>query len=392
MIRSLSIRILLGTGLVVSVSLGCGREDDDAAAAKADSGRGKQITATAGTDQASGAVPGRTAAVPADPCTWLPVAEVEAVMGKLTGPPTRIGNGCHFPVAADSALLAKKTQLRELVKQIPGANDSAAIRDTSWDKAAVIVLVDVDVGTVGGRVDKYSQQMLAAMLARQSANGDSGQGRPSKPEGWDAAQGSFSTFEGRIGHVRVTVRERTLMSRPLVPFEKKVALAARVRDRIPDLPFANPNASVAATASPGPDPCSVITRVEAEAVLGPLVVEPYRVGETEPFADVSGRSCGYFTKSHHVLVVTPHWSDGKQALKMMRGLERLVSIAAPDASAEAADTLEGPWDEAAVDMDGSLAFLKGDRLLRISYGTSSIDEARAVQLARSAVDRLASSR
>ena len=202
--------------------------------------------------------------------------------GQAHGPPTRIGAGCRYPVAPDSALLARKTQLRDVVKQIPGANDSAAIRDTLWNKAAVIVIVDVGVSGVGNRVEKYSEQFLTAVQALKSANGDSGQA--TKPEGWDAAQGSYSTFEGRIGHVRVTVRERGTMSRPLVLFEKKVALAARVRDRIPDLPFANPNASVAAAASPGPDPCSIITRPEAEAVLGPLVVEPYRVGEPEPFA------------------------------------------------------------------------------------------------------------
>ena len=313
-------------------------------------------------------------------------------MGKLTGPPTRIGVGCRYPVAADSALLAKKTQLRDLVKQIPGASDSAAIRDTLWDKAAVIVIVDVGVSGVGNRVEKYSEHFLAAVQSLKASNGDSGQASPTKPEGWDAAQGSYSTFEGRIGHVRVTVRERGTISRPLLPFEKKIALAARVRDGIPDLPFANPIGDAAAPASPGPNPCSIITRREAEAVLGPLVVEPYRVGETEPFASTNGRSCGYFTKNHHVLVVTPHWSDGKQALQAMRGLGRLVSIAAPDASAEAADTLEGPWEEAAMDLDGSLAFLKGDRLLRISYGTSSIDAAGAVQLARPAVERLVSSR
>ncbi|MDF2771884.1 MAG: hypothetical protein K0S86_1378 [Geminicoccaceae bacterium] len=83
---------------------------------------------------------------------------------------------------------------------------------------------------------------------------------------------------------------------------------------------------------------------------------------------------------------------GAQASKGVRGVGGLVSIAVPDADAEAADTLEGPWGEAAVDLDGALAFLTGDRPLRISYGTSSNDAARAVQLARPAVDRLASAR
>jgi hypothetical protein len=98
------------------------------------------------------------------------------------------------------------------------------------------------------------------------------------------------------------------------------------------------------------------------------------------------------TRNHLVLVVTPYWSDGKRELALMRGVGRLVSIAAPDAEVEAADTLEGPWDEAVMDLDGSLALLAGDRLLRVSYGTSSIDAAQAVRLVRPAVERLARAR
>lgn len=388
MIWSTAMRSLPTLGLVFTTASGCSGNDDGAAAHVSDSGGVAQIAATsAGGRPASG----RTASIPTDPCAWLPVAEVEEVMGTLTGPPERVGSGCQYAVAPDSALLAKKTQLRELVKQIPGAQDSAALRDSSWNKAAVIVHVDVAVSGVGGRAEKYSDQMVAAMLARRSAPADSAEAHGKTPEGWDNVKGSFSTFEGRIGHVRVTIREPNMMGR-LVVFEKKAALAARVRARVPDLPFASPNGDAAASTPAGPDPCSLITRAEAEAVLGPLVVEPYRIGETEPLAEAGGRSCGYFTKDHHVLVVTPHWSDGKQALKLMRGIGGLVSIAAPDADAEAADTLEGPWDEAAVDLDGSLAFLRDDRLLRISYGTSAIDEARVVELARKAVERLVSSR
>jgi len=69
---------------------------------------------------------------------------------------------------------------------------------------------------------------------------------------------------------------------------------------------------------------------------------------------------------------------------------RLISAVAAEANADAADTLEGSWDEAATDLDGSLVFLEGDRLLRIEYGTSTIDVAAAIQLARRILPRLAS--
>ena len=391
MTPSKSIRIPLSARLALVLALGCGRRDDGGAANLADSESAKQIAAGAAAGQvASAGIPGRTASIPTDPCAWLSASEVEEVMGKLTGAPAPAGNACRYPVAPDPALLARKTQLRELARQVPGASDSV-VRDSSWNKAAVIVRVDVDVNGVGGRAEVISDQMVSAMLARRSASGDSTDASRQTPEGWDEARGVFSTFEGRLGHVRVTIRESNMMGR-LVRFEKKVALAAKVRDRVPDLPFANPNAGVGAATPPGPDPCSLITRAEAEAALGPLVVEPYHIGEVEPLAEASSRSCGYFTKRHHVLVVTPYWSDGKRELALLRGIGNLVSIAAPDADAAAADTLEGPWDEAIRGLDGSLGFLAGDRLLRISYGTSSIDAAQAVRLARTAMARLASSR
>jgi hypothetical protein len=57
---------------------------------------------------------------------------------------------------------------------------------------------------------------------------------------------------------------------------------------------------------------------------------------------------------------------------------------------EAADTLEGPWDEAAaMPLEGSYAFLTGDRSLEVAYGTSSTDAAGAVRLSTIAVPRLA---
>ena len=373
--------------VLLAATSGCDRSQNDR--------RASQVSASAGTRTASArvsSVSGRTAAVPTDPCAWLTVAEIEEVLGKLTGPPERAGGGCRYPVVADSALLARKARLRELASRLPGPN-APEPGDSAWEKAAVIVTVNLNVDAASERASALAASVVAPMLARAAANAasaDSGQMARAR-EGWDLTSGSFSTFEGRIGHVSVMVRERNMMGR-LVTFERKVALAARVRDRIPDLPFADPNATASADVPPGPDPCSLITRPEAEAVLGPLVVEPYRIGRMEPLADANGRSCGYFTKQHHVLVVTPYWSDGKRELALMRGVGTLISLAAPDADPAAADTLEGPWDEAVLDVDGSPAFLAGDRLLRISHATSSIGASQVVRLARTAVARLPSSR
>jgi len=373
--------------VVLAVTSGCDRSKAGRHASQADVAIGAQTASATGSSATAG-----TAALPTDPCAWLTVSEIEEVLGKLTGPPVRVGDGCRYPVVPDSALLARKARLRELASQLPGS-DAPEPGDTLWNKAAVIVSVDVDVDAASERAAALTARTVAPMLARATANAaaaDSGQMARAR-EGWDRASGSFSTFEGRIGHVSVMVREPNMLGR-LVPFERKITLAARVRDRIPDLPFANPNVNGSADVPPGPDPCSLVTRAEAEAVLGPLVVGPYRIGRTEPLAEPHGRSCGYFTRQHHVLVVTPYWSDGKQELALMRGVGNLMSMAAPDADPAAADTLEGPWEQAVLDVDGSPAFLAGDRLLRISHATSSADAAQVVRLARIAVPRLASSR
>ena len=54
----------------------------------------------------------------------------------------------------------------------------------------------------------------------------------------------------------------------------------------------------------------------------------------------------------------------------------------------AADTLEGPWDDVMQDMHGMLRFLKGDRMLEMTWVTSSADRAGALRLAANALGRL----
>ena len=77
---------------------------------------------------------------------------------------------------------------------------------------------------------------------------------------------------------------------------------------------------------------------------------------------------------------------------MVRGVGNLVAGIAGDKEAETADTLDGPWDDVVLGLDGNLAFLKGDRLLELAYATSSTDQAGALKLARIALERLAAQR
>jgi hypothetical protein len=146
--------------------------------------------------------------------------------------------------------------------------------------------------------------------------------------------------------VRVAVRLQQLR----IPGDTVVAIASRVRDRIPDGPIAHPAADRSQPPS-GRDPCGVLTREEAEPELGKLLLAPFRTREGTPLADPAGRSCGYLTAGHRVLVLTPEWEYGRAALdaeRMVGGLVRQVA----DLPGIEGDTLEGPWDDAAVGLSG----------------------------------------
>lgn len=131
----------------------------------------------------------------------------------------------------------------------------------------------------------------------------------------------------------------------------------------------------------------MLTRAEAEAVLGTLVVDPYRAIEDTPYAYEKGKACAYFTPGHRAFVITPEWSDGATTFNVSRGIGGLIGLVAPIEKA----AIEGPWDNGQVDgMSGALMFLKGDRFLRVDYLTSSTDRAGALKLAAQAMQRLGS--
>jgi hypothetical protein len=168
--------------------------------------------------------------------------------------------------------------------------------------------------------------------------------------------------------------------------EQTTTIANRIRDKIPDLPF--PSERTGAPA--GPDPCVLLTVQEVEAVVGKLVVPPFRSDEGKPLAMENGASCTYYTAGHRALVLTPTWSYGGTAFEAMRGVGGMLEKIAPALHNDAADTLDsGPWEDAAGDpATGSLYFLKGDRALEIHYLVSGTDMDGAVKLAHIAVDRL----
>ena len=153
-------------------------------------------------------------------------------------------------------------------------------------------------------------------------------------------------------------------------------------------PAADSSGSARQVSSANHDPCMLVTRAEAEAVLGTLVADPYRSRQDTSVADASGPTCVYPAGAGRALLVTPEWTYGKMTLdaeRLVGGLVRQVA----DLPGAVADTLEGPWDDVVVGMSGELLFLKGARSLTIAHQPASTDATSALRLAGPALARLA---
>ncbi len=291
------------------------------------------------------------------PCDWITRAEVERIFGEpLTGDPVRVrsaenpvaqpdGDGCMYEMTPKSEYVKRTVALQlEL-------DDAGAIQ------AGFSGVPDIQ-----------------AVFKDKESKGDSMvDGR------WDYVSGVPGGLtmarEGRITAQIFAFGES----------EKGMKLAAAVMDKVADLPFAQDPKDLTAPHS-DPDPCSLITRPEAEAVLGPLKMAPYRSREGSSLAHANGSSCSYFTGKHRVLVVTPTYSGGAMQFKMMAGVGNMVSGVL--GGAKAPDTLKGKWDQITTSATNTLVFVKGDQMVDFQFKSSSTDYDGAVKLAQIAATRL----
>lgn len=333
----------VASGFALASLLGCGSD----APRPPDRAKSHAEATRPGPEEAAGAavrsVP--TVTRPADDCGWISAAEVEQIVGPLAGPPRATGDGCVYPLVKDSTTLAREERARALQKKLEQAFGPSTLPKPDSQEVAVVIDVaeNVNPGT-----------------------------------GLDPS---------RAGHLGVWVRSEGSQVSP----EQRARIAALVRDSIPDLPFAYPSDPDTPANGGSPkdrDPCGLLTPSEAEAVLGKLLVPPYHSHEDTPLAQPGGKSCAYFTSGHRALVLTPTWEYGGQVVDAIRSIGGIVGLVV-QADEEAADTLDGPWDEAGSDpMTGSLYFLKGERVLVIHHLASAAGYEGAVRLARTALERL----
>ena len=168
----------------------------------------------------------KTARLPTDACGWISAAEVEQVVGKLEGPPRAAGDECIYPLAEKSQAFANLLEMRRQFRgNRPGKDDDHVFHD--------VVKVSVDVTGADFIIGGLAINAVNKMFAQELGESPSGQSeKEPAPPGWDSVGGLPYTWIGRTGHVAIFV-----FSPPEISDEQKMALAARVRDRIPDLPF-----------------------------------------------------------------------------------------------------------------------------------------------------------
>jgi hypothetical protein len=369
--------------LALAVGLaGCDRPD--AAAATGGGSDAKPSAATAV----------RTATRPADVCGWISADEVAEIVGPLAGPPKPVENGCLYPVPVDSATAARREAAKKLSLIAPELEKHfGPPTDTQPERPPpeTAVIVNVTVGNamwdrpLTAGFNLIAQGVEAADTMRPPAP-------QQPPDGWDRLLPKLGVFNRELalgaGHIAV----RIVLQTPVVSNQQALALANRIRARLPDLPYRSevpPGMLRVGGLGVDHDPCTLLTVAETEAVLGKLIVPPYRAQEGSYFAHEQGPSCAYFTAGHRALVLTPTWEYGGMAVEAIRGVGGLIGQIAPALLESPADTLDEQWEEVGADAGtGELYFLEGERLLKIAYLSSSTDANGAVGLARLAMRRL----
>jgi hypothetical protein len=244
-----------------------------------------------------------------------------------------------------------------------------------------ITYVSVEVDPEGAMDIFIANDTMVGVVAREQ-----GQEEPvdvkSTQNGWDDIDAVPGERAWRIGHLAVRIGDRS----GRFPEEKFTQLALLVRGKMADKPFLNTEPNGKIFVRTDRNPCGLLTRAEAEAVLGPLAVDPYTSFKSSALADQDGEGCTYYSTGHKALVVEPTWADGKEQFGWVVGIgSRLRSGIG---GADKGDLIDGPWEQATAGIDGALYFLEADVMLKVVYRTSATDIEGAAKLATIAMPRL----
>ena len=336
----------------------CGKGDDrPASTAKGPASEASAATRSGDAGVAVDALP----ATP-DPCQWLTHDEVADALGPLEPTAQRVAGVSNTEPKADGI-----SCLYQLTAQSPGGTGPRIV--VAVDPTGDIAVEDAGK-IVNARIAKDAPGTLQVDTAAATA-------------GWDASVWNIDVYHARLGSLAVEVGTPDWQVAK-IDRAKVEKLAALVRDKVPDKPFAAPRHSQSADG----DACSLITRQEVEQIVGvTLPVSPFHSLEGDPLADEYGSSCTYWLGRHRALTLSAAWSDGKrlfEAATMMSGMiNQTLGL-----TGESADTLDGDWDQVG-SAHGALVFLKGDKMLSVSHVPAAITTAAAIRVAAKALGRLA---
>ena len=141
-------------------------------------------------------------------------------------------------------------------------------------------------------------------------------------------------------------------------------------------------------AETGNDPCTLVSRAEAEQLMGPLRHDPFRVNSGgNRIPEPNGTACFYETRVGRRVIMEVDWKDGKMAMGVVAMGGRLAEQAIPTDTGQA-DTLEGRWDELRMLPGDNLYARKGDQMVSIDYLGSGIGIAGAAKFAHIALGRM----
>ncbi|HVS78530.1 MAG TPA: hypothetical protein VHE11_16435 [Steroidobacteraceae bacterium] len=288
-----------------------------------------------------------------DPCSLLDPKEVEAALGSpLATPPFRTGGGSP---SADGEQCAYED-----------AHFHRILVDVDWDGATFAWKM---MGNIQTMINKGPTKGMLHLADGSDLAGT-----------WDEARvQGCCTFATLLGDQSVTIDAEN--SNVGIPAAAKLADAALKRL---DKPLAiDGNGGVgpakAYEASHRPkrrDACSLLTRAEAEAIIGPLSADPRASGDTcEYDRSAVGRMGG---NVREVLEIEAHWSFGYQELNqnisLLQGFAKGFTAGLPggknvEAALRGGQLPASPYWEAAYaggTRSGGLAAVKNDVMIGVN--------------------------
>ena len=296
-----------------------------------------------------------------DACTLVSQAEMEHFMGPLLEPPYRAKRREPDPGGPECLYRAK-------------------------DFRNVTVELDRESGEMGFR-------MLAGMggnIEKELTGGD--KSAEALAANWDKIGRAFGQLIALKGTTSVQVDP--LASRLDVPTQAEIIKIAINRLQKP-LGYDGAKAASNHTnlgVKPR-DPCSLVTRAEAEALMGKLRADPHAAEEgTECVFPVDAVVLGYPVDQ----TLTVHWSDGfyefgQERASMGMAGKMMARSMGPDIPAVGENVAgeQEPWDERITLIGGVVTVVRRDVLLKIAgNGVGGFDEAKALALLRTAAKRI----